>query len=78
VEVREELSGRITLRAAAGQLLPAVVVPAVLPVADLARGAPTVAGAGEPLLRLVYPRAPVVETRDLAIYEEVAHAASLA
>lgn len=80
IEVSEDLAGQVTLRAAAGQTLASVIVrvgeaPPPLPPPR----APDPASGGPPcgLLRVVYPSAPMVELRDLALYEEVARAASV-
>jgi transposase len=73
IEVIEPLDGPVRFRAADGHLLAttrggagsAPVVPALRPPDP----------EGPELLRLIYPGAPRVEVRDLAIYEEVADAA---
>jgi transposase len=80
VEVCEELTGRVTLHAADGQLLaPALVRVGETPTPLVQRRAPAPDGREAPsgLLRVVYPSAPTVELRDLALYEEVARAAGL-
>src|SRR5437773_242434 len=65
VEVGEDLTGRVTLRAADGQLLnPMIVRAGEAPTPRV----PSPAGWETPrsLLQLVYPAAPTVELRDLA------------
>lgn len=78
IEVSEDLAGRVTLRAAAGQTLAAVIVragEAPPPVRPPRAPDPARAGSLCGLLHVVYPSAPTVEIRDLALYEEVARAA---
>jgi transposase len=76
VEVIEDLAGPLTVRATDGQVLRAAVVVAGGPLVP--EPPPRAGGAAESgLLRLVYPTAPVVESRDLAIDEEVANAAGV-
>jgi transposase len=78
IEGSEERTGRVPLRAADGPLLGPVIVrageapPNVSPPATVRAGRDT----PRPLLHVVYPAAPTVEVRDLALYEEVARAAS--
>lgn len=78
VGVRESLSGEVTLRTREGAVLrPTGGMP---PVGQVAPGPGDTSSACGPVrlphLRLVTREAPVVETRDLAIYEEVARAVS--
>lgn len=79
VEVRENLDGQVAIRAKDGQALRfALILPGKVVPDRLLRGPVTPAVAeGEPLLRLIAREEPVVVTRDLAVYEEVAHAAHL-
>jgi hypothetical protein len=74
VEVREELTGRVILCAADGHFLNSVLVRAgEVPPPRV----PTLTGreTSRGLLHVVYPSAPTVEMRDLALDEEVARAA---
>jgi transposase len=80
IEVSEEITGRVTLRAADGQVLaPTIVRVGETPPPLVPRRAPAADGDTIPrgLLHVVYPTAPPVETRDLALYEEVARAAGV-
>jgi transposase len=80
VEVREELTGRVTWCAADGQTLAAVIVrvgAAPPPVTSPRAPDPEAGVSPRGLLHVVYPSAPTVELRDLALYEEVARAASV-
>jgi len=75
VEVSENLQGSVTVRTAEGrpvraERLAATGRTALLEPAALTQPTPEVGS----FLRLVYPQSPVVVTRDLAVYEEVAHA----
>lgn len=74
VEVREGLDGRVTFRGAKGTEIGAHEVPDRLEPTQVVR-ASQAEPAPQAYLTLVYPEAPSVETRDLAIYEEVAYAA---
>jgi hypothetical protein len=77
VEVAESLQGQLTVRSGAGQLLRVRAVELSSPLARpvIAKRGPRVADGGEGLLRLLC-QAEEVELRDLAVYEEVAHAAA--
>jgi transposase len=77
VEVCENLDGRVAIRAKDGQALRfALILPGqVIPDQMLRGSLPPVEG--EPPLRLIAREEPVVATRDLAVYEEVARAARL-
>jgi transposase len=77
VEVAESLEGVLTVRSGDGQLLRCRAVElAALPARPVApKRGPRVADGGEGLLRLLCD-AEEVELRDLAVYEEVAHAAA--
>ena len=76
VEVREALRGAVTLRSADGVLLPTGLASAAI--TDQPAVAPVTASSPDPSrLPLLDPLpAPVVPVRDLAVYEEVAHAAA--
>jgi transposase len=87
VEVAMNLAGKVTIRAhsdskgVGGEIVRSHLVVAGIVTAgggaQSAQSGETVAKATGGRLRMVYRDVPVVETRDLAIYEEVARAASL-
>ena len=83
VEVAENLDGQVTIRAkgeGGGILRSEVVLPGKVASKQLLRPAESVEapqGATGGWLRVVYGDEPLVETRDLGVYEEVARAASL-
>lgn len=72
VRVSESLDGRVTLRSAEGAVLVGLPVTATGVPADRPRPARAAAEGGLPLLGA--GAAPVVEARDLAVYEEVGRA----
>lgn len=81
VEVAVNLDGKVTIRAKAGEILRSELI---LPGKVASRqvlwppeSVETPRDAPGGLLRVVYRDEPLVQTRDLAIYEEVARAASL-
>jgi transposase len=87
VEVAENLDGKVLIRAKADQkgdggevLRSELVLPGTVASREVWRPAESVETAGKALggvLRVVYRDEPLVEARDLAVYEEVARAASL-
>ena len=87
VEVAEKLDGRVLIRAKADQkgdggeiLRSELILPGKVAVSEVLRPAQSVQtprNASGGLLRVVCRDEPLVETRDLAVYEEVARAASL-
>jgi transposase len=87
VEVAENLDGKVTIRARADQkgdggeiLRSELVLPGTVASHEVLRRVERVETARKALgglLRVVYRDEPLVETRDLAVYEEVARAASL-
>ena len=87
VEVAENLDGRVLIRAKADQkgdsgeiLRSELILPGKVASRELLRAAESpesARNASGGLLRVVYRDEPLVETRDLAVYEEVARAASL-
>lgn len=78
IDVREGGDGQVTLRAGKGQVIRGDVVDAHLLASAIVPVAPTVEPPPAPRLTIVYPEAPAVDVRDLALDEEVANAASRA
>lgn len=79
VEVRENLDGQVTMRSQEGHILPfALILPGkVVPDRLLRIPEAPAPASGERVMRLITWAEPAVETRDLAVYEEVAHAARI-